>query len=181
MEADRSRRWNALITRIAEEYRVLPASERQWIDPRLERIARLQQQLQDFFRHADGDRHCRICQGDCCAKGHNHMTLPNLLGYLSRGELPPPADFSGTCPFLGLRGCLLDVERRPYNCVTFICDTIENALSPQDIERFYSLDQQLRTIYLDFAARYRGAAMTGLLLQEQRLAGKPFFTLIEAI
>lgn len=104
------------------------------------------------------------------------MTLANLLGYLEARQGPPGADFSATCPFLGPRGCRLEVGLRPYNCVSFICDTIEAALRPEQLERFYRLERLLRRHYQEFAARYSGAGLTGLLLQQQRLAGRPFLT-----
>ncbi|MCW9049519.1 MAG: hypothetical protein OQK50_04215 [Deltaproteobacteria bacterium] len=105
------------------------------------------------------------------------MTLVNLIGFAQRKILPPQPDFARTCPFLGDRGYLLPVEGRPYNCVTFICDTIEAVLPDVDKDRFYELDSLLRKLYQGFPMRYLGAEMTGLLLQEQRLSGRAFFTL----
>ena len=176
MDNNRTTRWQQIVAQIAAEYRLLAAEEKDWINPRLDQIQRLQRELQDLFEHADGSDHCRECEGDCCARGHHHMTLVNLLGFLRRNDLPPEADFTQTCPFLSWKGCLLPVSTRPYNCVSFICDKIENDLKPQELESFYQLEKQLRALYHEFSERYLGAAMTGLLLQDQRLVGRSFFT-----
>ena len=177
MGKTRSQLWQEILLRVVTDYHLLPVSEKQWIATRLDQIALLQRQLQELFTAGDGDNACRLCQGDCCAKGHNHMTLANLLSYIHQELSLPPADFSRTCPFLCEQGCLLAIESRPYNCITFICDTIEDALTDQDKQQFYDLDQQLRELYQEFSRRYLGAAMTGLLLQTPRLAGQSFFTL----
>ncbi len=175
MEENRSLRWQQIVARVAAEYQLLPELEKQWIAERIEKIAHLQRQLNQLFEQGSGVKSCCVCEGDCCAKGHNHMTLVNLLSFIQHHKLPPDADFSRSCPFLSSQGCLLPIDSRPYNCVSFICDTIEDALSESETLRFYALEKQLRGLYLDFASRYPGAAMTGLLLQDQRLSGRPFF------
>ncbi len=174
LSTDRQRRWQRLVAQVEREYRALGAAERDWIAARLQQIADLQSQLQQLFRYGGGEQACGLCSGDCCAKGHNHMTLVNLLGYLQQGQLPPQTDFAATCPYLGPRGCRLSVERRPYNCISFICDKIENRLAAAEVERYYQLEQRLRRLYQEFAERYAGGALTGLLLQEQRLGGRGF-------
>lgn len=174
---DRQQRWQRIVVQVAEEYRNLPASEQQWLADRLQQIADLQGRLNRMFEEGDGLQVCTACNGECCVKGHNHMTLANLLAFVSAGELPPTADFSRTCPFLGDFGCLIGAERRPYNCISFVCDTIENSLTSEQIEEFYSLEGQLRSTYLEFVERYAGGGLTGLLLQSQRLGGSPFMEL----
>lgn len=177
MHEERSQRWQQIINQVAAEYRNLPESEKNWIVPQLQKIAELQQRLNQLFEQGSGLQSCAGCLGECCAKGHNHMTLANLLGYLQHDALPPVADFSHTCPFLGEQGCLLSIERRPYNCISFVCDIIESSLTLAGVDEFYVLEQQLRSVYLQFAERYRGGGMTGLLLQAERLQGYSFLDL----
>ncbi len=169
------------MARIATEYRSLAATEQRWLNKRLEAMETAQQRLQQLFNAADGAAVCRRCRGDCCAHGHNHMTLANVLSYLRRGGLPPEADFSRTCPFLGRQGCSLTAAGRPYNCITFICDKIEHSLQPADKKDFYRLDKELRELYRQLAQRYTGAAMTGLLIREQRQPGRPFLARTEGV
>ncbi len=177
MDNNRTSRWQQIVAQVAAEYRLLPDAEKGWIDVRLDQIQQLQVDLQDLFDNADGTEHCRECEGDCCARGHHHMTLVNLLGFLRTNRIPPDADFTQTCPFLSWKGCLVPVAERPYNCISFICDKIEADLTSEELARFYHLEKQLRSLYHEFSDRYLGAAMTGLLLQDLRLEGRSFFTL----
>jgi len=165
MDEERGRRWQQIIRQVEAEFRQLPEAEKAWIAQQLQRLAAVQQRLNQLFELGDGLQACSACLGECCAKGHNHMTLANLLGFLQRGERPPMPDFSRTCPFLGGQGCVLAVAERPYNCITFVCDIIENALTSAQVAEFYALERQLRCIYQGFAERYAGAGLTGLLLQ----------------
>lgn len=172
-----SRLWNNIVSSVMNEYHDLAPAELTWINARLDQIEALQLELNQVFCHAEGESICHQCQGDCCLKGHNHMTLVNLLSFIRRGVLPPDADFTSTCPFLGGEGCRLSVNSRPYNCISFICDRIEVALPQDKKAHFYALDSALRSLYLEFTQRYRGAAMTGLLIFEQRRAGQSFLAL----
>jgi hypothetical protein len=174
LQPSRTERWQLILQQVTAAYRDLAEDEKNWICRQLQLIETLQQQLELLFQLAGGAQVCSGCQGDCCAKGHNHMTLANLLSFLQTDRLPPRADFSRTCPFLGRQGCLLPPASRPYNCISFVCDTIENALKPADLVEFYHLERLLRSYYLEFAARYRGAGMTGVLLQQEQLPGSAF-------
>lgn len=167
--------WEQIVSEVEEQYLILGQDEKNWLAPRVRRIADLQQQLNSLFQAADGEQHCCDCAGGCCHAGHNHMTLINLLQYIFRQQQLPPADFQQSCPFLGVCGCLLPVERRPYNCITFICDRIEGSLSPRQLSEFYRVEGELRQLYLAVAQRYLGAAMTGLLLQHKRRQGRSVF------
>lgn len=53
---------------------------------------------------------------------------------------------------------------------------IKSSLTAAQVHEFYALEQQLRRLYLEFAERYAGGGMSGLLLQEERLAGGSFLT-----
>lgn len=169
-----ARRWQEYLASVATEYAQLLASERTWIATELARIADLQQQLDDLFRRGDGPAVCRRCLGACCDCGKNHFTLVNLLAFLSVEELPPTADFSLPCPFLGPAGCRLEVTRRPFNCVTFICEGILDPLGEAGYDAFQELESQLRRRYLSFDQRYAGSSLHGLLIRGESLAGRPF-------
>ena len=97
------------------------------------------------------------------------MTLTNLFAYLLEDEDPPTPDFRRTCPYLGDQGCLLPASRRPYNCITFFCETLEEQLGAKDCERLRSLDRRLRNEYLQVAARYPTASLRGLWIALQRV------------
>lgn len=166
--------WQDSLSRIRREFAALPAPEREWIERTLQDIQIRQRQLHSFFQRADGSRHCAACGGACCAKGRNHLTLVNLLGYLAANEEPPPPDFTATCPFLAPSGCRLDVPRRPFNCITFNCEAVEGALDEADRADFYRQEAQLRQAYEAFDRRYAGSSLRGLLIRAERLGDRPF-------
>lgn len=154
--------WPELVHRVQEELLALDATEVLWLRTRVEAIARLQESLDLLFRKADGDRLCCDCDGACCGHGRHHLTLTNLLASLLGGETPPAPDFGNSCPYLGAAGCLLPVARRPYNCITFFCDQLEERLSDGDRLALRDLDRQLRHEYLAVAQRYPAASLRGL-------------------
>lgn len=177
--SERARTWRQLVEQLGAEYAGLDEREEVWIRRRCARIAELQRQLDELFRKGDGEGQCRDCRGDCCALGHNHMTLANLLLLLDRGDKIPLLDFAATCPLLGSAGCVLAAEQRPYNCISFLCDRIEDRLTADEVERFYTLERELRGCYQAFAARYAGGGMSGMLLAARRLQGRPLLQRID--
>ena len=166
--------WHRIVVAVTAEYAALPATERAWLLPRIEKVERLQARLHGFFEKADGARLCRACEGKCCARGKHHLTLVNLLLALREGHRPPEPDFASTCPFLGPAGCLLDISCRPFNCLSFLCEQVEDRLEPADLAAFYSLERQLRACYEEFEGRYAGAGMSGLMLRADRLGDESF-------
>jgi hypothetical protein len=174
---DRQQRWQQIVAQTQQEYRTLSSSEKRWIGDLLTKIDRLQCALDHLFIKAGGEQVCATCEGACCAKGHNHVGLPNLLAYLQQDELPPPADFAKTCPWLGPQGCVHPVGHRPYNCITFLCDKLEQHLNQSEVVEFYRLDRELRKLYQTFANHYLSGGMSGLLLQTARLNGHPLLSL----
>lgn len=161
--------WSALLCRIKGELATLGDDEKAWLRERLAVIAAIQVELDELFCQAGGLDACSVCDGACCGCGRHHVTLTNLLAYLFADEAPPVPDFSRTCPFLGERGCLLAVDRRPYNCITFFCETLENQLAEVDREALRSLDQRLRNQYQMIATRYPAASLRGLWIALQRV------------
>ncbi len=166
--------WRRSLQRIRNELVEMSTDERLWLKENLLQIQQLQRRIHRFFESVDGDRHCAVCHGACCEKGRHHLTLVNLLGFLIVEEEPPTPDFSATCPFLGAQGCRLDIGRRPFNCVTFNCDTIENALDEAGRTSFYQLEAELRRRYEHFDQRYAGSSLRGLLIRAESLGEGSF-------
>ncbi len=161
--------WRVLVVRLGREAEGLPAAEREWIGCRLMRIGEIQQNLQALFTDAGGVSACKQCGGGCCERGIHHLTLVNLLHWLLAGEAPPEPDFAATCPFLGAVGCRLPAARRPFNCIIFFCEKVEERLSLADRATFRRLEGQLREIYLAFDRRYAGSSLRGLLIRAETL------------
>jgi hypothetical protein len=125
--------------------------------------------LDDLFKDAGGASICADCDGVCCGCGRHHITLTNLLGYLIAGEDPPSPDFTRSCPYLGKGGCVLPVARRPYNCITFFCEQLEENLSEEKRQQLCSMDQQLRREYQALAERYPAASLRGIWIALERI------------
>jgi hypothetical protein len=173
---DYQQQWGAILTGLSGEVALLAKDERLWMTSRLARIGRLQRRLHRLFLAAGGLELCRRCQGDCCGCGRNHMTLINLLPFVLADEAPPAMDFSRTCPYSGDSGCLLEPSRRPFNCVIFLCEEVEAALSSAQRHLFLALEGRLRDLYLEFDHRYAGSSLRGLFIRNQTLGGAPFLS-----
>lgn len=167
-------RWRQLLVRLGEELARLEPAETAWLQVSLAQVADCQRQLHAFFLQAGGAQLCCGCAGNCCGCGKNHLTLVNLLGYLVAGEALPEPEFARPCPFLGDCGCRHDVGRRPFNCVTFLCEEVEERLEPASRESFYRHERQLRRLYAEFDRRYAGSALCGIFIRAESLAGRPF-------
>lgn len=171
---DLQNQWSDLLERLRCELEILPEMEKGWLLRHIKQIEELQQQLHAFFDLAEGDDICRDCRGACCAKGLHHLTLGNLLTFLLRDEALPTPDFSSTCPLLGPSGCLWPAERRPFNCVTFNCEAIEERLSAKQIQHFYTLENELRALYLTLDERYLGSSLRGIWIAASRIGTENF-------
>lgn len=108
---------------------------------------------------------CVACGGLCCEKGKYHFSVIDLLMYLSTGkELFIPSFRETPCPFLSETGCLMEPAYRPFTCITFHCERLEDLLSPADLERIYHLERGLREHCRKLETLFGGRMMQGLLL-----------------
>ena len=161
--------WSELIARINGELAILGVAEKNWLRERLAIIEVTQLALNELFCKAGGNESCAGCDGACCDCGLHHITLTNLLAYLLEDKAPPVPDFSRACPYLGDLGCRLPVARRPYNCITFFCETLEDRLDTVDRKQLRTLDRQLRNEYQRVAERYPAASLRGLWIALERV------------
>ena len=161
--------WNAIVTRVEEEWQKLPAEEKAWAVGHLRDLIRLQEQLHALFLAVGGAESCRACDGECCGHGRFHPTLVNLLACLLTGHPVPRPDFARLCPYIDVSGCQFPPGLRPYNCISFLCEAVEDQLDPEAKGAFYRLEGEIRTLYELFAARYTGAGLRGLLIRGQLL------------
>jgi len=160
--------WRQLLERLGAELAALGDAEREWLATQVAAIGRIQEELDRLFITAGGEQACRSCLGECCGCGRHHLTLTNLLGALLAGREPVEPDFSLPCPFLGPSGCRLIPALRPYNCITFFCDTLEQNLGTAGRARLRDLDARLRSHYQAVADRYPLASLRGLCLALDR-------------
>jgi len=161
--------WNSIVSRIDGEWQVLPVDEKRWVTDHLRTIISLQEQLHELFLAVGGDECCRTCDGECCGHGRFHPTLVNVLACLLAGHPVPQPDFERLCPYIAAAGCQFPPGLRPYNCISFICEAVEDRLDPEAKRAFYHLEGLIRAQYELFAARYAGSSLRGLLIRGQLL------------
>jgi hypothetical protein len=171
--ASLEQRWSKLVTALRCEVAALDEHEKGWISARLAAIALLQEELHSCVQAYGSEVVCAGCPEHCCGQGKNHPGLVNLLFYLLAGE-ELPADFSAPCPQLGPAGCLFPPARRPFNCITFNCEQVEETLPAAQRQRLATLETALRALYESFASRYAGAGPQGLLIRAETLGAAPF-------
>jgi hypothetical protein len=112
---------------------------------------------------------CAQCRGECCKGGKNHVTTVDLLVYLGEDKKIFTPDFEhGICPYLGEKGCIMEPEYRPFNCITFICERIEEVMGLLERERFYAVEHELRDLYNDFEQLFGNSFRYGLLSNYER-------------
>ncbi|HKL49486.1 MAG TPA: hypothetical protein VJ882_07525 [Desulfuromonadales bacterium] len=173
-------RWRKIVLRVRSEMDRIDRRERLWMSARFAEIAGVQVRMHELFLRAGGSGQCQQCQGQCCECGRNHFALVNLLGYLLQGQNPPEPDFDLPCSFLGEGGCRLDVARRPFACVTFVCGVVEEGMGMADREAFYNEEARLRRLYEQFDRRYALSSSRGILIRSARLGDEPFLLPIQA-
>ncbi|RQW89700.1 MAG: hypothetical protein EHM79_02780 [Geobacter sp.] len=108
---------------------------------------------------------CADCGGLCCEKGKYHFSAIDLLMYLSTGKELFTPSFRGTpCPFLGEEGCLMSPAYRPFTCITFHCERLEELIPSADLERMCHLERSLRVLCRQMEELFGNRLMQGLLL-----------------
>lgn len=164
--------WLRTLAAVRSELAQLDPVRRAWVERAVAHIAQWQQEIHALYLAAGGPILCGRCRGACCACGTYHFTLANLLAFLIEGEEPPSPDFQQTCPFLAPSGCRLPVARRPFNCVIFLCEQIQDNLTQAQMRQARALEERLRRQYLAFDDRFAGGSLRGLLIRAERLAGQ---------
>ena len=61
------------------------------------------------------------------------------------------------------------VARRPYNCITFFCEVLDDRLDAGERDQLRTLDGRLRGEYQKIAERYPAASLRGLWIALERV------------
>jgi len=159
--------WRAGVRLVTQAYLAAPEPLR----ARLRELAALLKEtkcaMQALVARVDAAAHCAGCGGECCVKGKYHFTKADLLVYLVDGKpLFVPLFSNGLCPNLGCQGCLIPTAYRPFNCITFNCELIEDLLPGEDLASFYRMERELRLRYQEIRSLFPEQTMHGALLTE---------------
>lgn len=63
---------------------------------------------------------------------------------------------------------MMEAGYRPFNCVTFNCERIEDLLRPEEVQRFYDLEKQLRAHYVLMEKVFNNSFAHGLMANYER-------------
>lgn len=159
------KKWLQRVADVTTVFVGLPASDRD----RLEQLARemmaLKVAMQELVAGVDAAGHCAGCGGACCMSGRYHFGAADLLVYLATEKtLFAPRFDNGRCPYLGEPECLIPPGYRPFNCITFNCDLIEDQLTRDEVSRFYQMEQALKARYAEIRSLFPARSMDGPLL-----------------
>jgi hypothetical protein len=158
-------KWNQGVAAVREAYAALSPKLKTCLNKHAMAIRSCKKTLHLIGEGAGAGMICARCGGECCNRGKNHLTVVDLLVYLNEGKtIFTPAFEQSICPYLGEKGCRMGPEYRPYNCVTFICERVEDLLAPLEKERFYAIERELRGLYEGlkklFDSRFRHAVLS---------------------
>jgi hypothetical protein len=94
----------------------------------------------------DADSICCECMGQCCLNGKFRINVFDALARLTE-QIPTSADFfrKPLCPYGNESGCTMEPGLRPADCILFICDLIDEKLSPQTRLSLGAWEHCLRT------------------------------------
>jgi hypothetical protein len=140
--------WRRAADVVGREFIALPGLFLEKIEILVAEIKSLKTALFELTRIVEGEAVCKACNGGCCDSGRYHFTVTDLLAYLSDGKELFVPDFSnGRCPYLGRDGCMMEPEYRPFNCISFNCECLEELLPQEDVRTFYEMEKELRMRY----------------------------------
>jgi hypothetical protein len=171
--------WRRGVTLLTREFSLLSLERRDELGALLAEVGDVKEELCRLSDAAAGFAICSACRGDCCRAGRYHTTLLDLLACLALGESFLEPEFApGSCPFLGSEGCRIGPRRRPFPCVIFICDLIDERLATDEATRFNKREQDLRLLLNRGGMRF-GRNLTESLLIAMARTDRDGGTLLE--
>jgi hypothetical protein len=141
-------KWDLGVVEVQREYTSLSPELKAEVRRCAVAIKSCKKKIHTIAEEAGSADICALCNGECCKSGNHHFRGIELIVYLNDGrELFDPCFEGEICSCLGECGCLMEPEYRPYNCITFICERVEDKLTQPEKERYYALALDLRALY----------------------------------
>jgi hypothetical protein len=166
---DDREKWDGAVAAVKREFATLPGPLMAKLKISIETIKKYKRSVFALTEEVNAGQICAVCRGDCCRKGKYHFTVIDLLVYLVEDkQLFVPCFTNGRCPYSGVAGCLMEVEYRPFNCITFQCEQLERLMLPADIEKFYVLERALRSENADLERTFENRFSSGLFANYER-------------
>lgn len=175
-------KWDSGVASLIREYEGFSPGQKSLVEDLAAAIKSCKGRLHLIVEGVGAGEICARCSGECCKGGKNHVRGVDLIVYMNDGrDLFSPRFELEICPYMGDSGCLMGPEYRPYNCISFICEKVEELLSPMEKERYYALEAELRSLYcameqlLDNSFRFSLMSVFERRQREKPINGKEIF------
>ena len=161
------RQWREGVLQVSAGFAALREPEMERMRVLAHSMMARKEAMQALVASVDAASRCAGCGGACCVSGKYHFSAVDLLVYLVTGApLFTPRFDNGLCPYLGDACCLIPPGYRPFNCITFNCDLIEDRFSRDELSRFYAMERELRLDYGEIRSLFPAKKMDGSLLRD---------------
>lgn len=157
--------WHLGTMRIKRHLADLPVGVGVTLTNLLARYRQSKEALAAVIEEVDAASVCCECSGQCCLNGKYRINILDVMARIAE-QISTSADFSQkpVCPYGTETGCTMEPGLRPADCVLFVCDAIDQKLSPQGRMALAGQEQVLRECILE-ASILNGEPMgTPLLL-----------------
>lgn len=142
---DDQKLWHLGTTRIESLLADLPVGVGESMTTLLTRYHQAKEALDEVVAEVDAASVCCECSGQCCMNGKYRMNIFDAMARIAE-QIPTSADFSQkpVCPYGTEAGCTMEPGLRPADCVLFVCDEIDQRLSPKARLLFSAQERLLR-------------------------------------
>lgn len=167
-------RWDRAIAAVSADYAAFPPELRERVAGVAGTLRRVRGELHCLAGEMESAAICASCGGECCMRGKYHVTVVDILVILAEGApLFVPRFGRDVCPYLEDHGCMMSPDFRPFPCITFNCERVEDLWEPERVEAFYRSERQLRSLYGELeqliAHRTGGARRIAVLGYDHKL------------
>lgn len=140
--------WEKGIALVRREWENLPEDVRDEIVSRIAELMICKDSIHRIMSDAGSGDLCAECGGLCCSRGKYHVSPIDLLAFIVTGqELFSPDFENGACPYLADDHCLMPPPYRPFTCITFACEAVEERIPPLVRARLRFLVDNLASLY----------------------------------
>ncbi len=166
---DDQKLWDLGFARLDALYSCFPQETKSGLTELLAHYCQTKEALAAVIAEVDASCVCRQCGGQCCLNGKYRVNVFDTLGFITR-EIPPSVNFSRkpVCPYGSHDGCSMEPSLRPADCILFICDALDEKISPHSRSILAAGEQELRDC-IEQASRLSGEPLrTPLLLWAEK-------------
>jgi len=137
--------WNIGITHLQTLYCSVPREAEPGLTALVTRYSQTKAELAAVIAEIDAASVCRHCGGQCCLNGKYRINVFDALVCVARQNIPS-ALFAQkpVCPYGSRDGCSMEPGVRPADCILFICDALDEKLSPDSRMILAAGEQELR-------------------------------------